>query len=74
VTTQVKRRSGIHLAILDMLRTDGPMGVRDVAQKLGKDEIAVQSAFGGMVRHGDVVRLKCKPGQWARYRVRAVHE
>ena len=64
-----KPRSGIHVDILAILAS-GPAGVRDVAQALGKDELAVQSAFGGMMRHGDIVRLKCKPGEWARYRVR----
>lgn len=71
MSAHVKPRSGIHLAIIDLLRQDGTLCVRDVAQRLGKNEIAVQSAFGGMLRHGDLVRLKCKPGQWARYRLRA---
>jgi hypothetical protein len=46
------------------------MSAYSVATAKGWPLHAVESCMRAMARREELVRLKCKPGQWARYRVR----
>jgi hypothetical protein len=50
------------------------MSAQDVHVAKGWPLHAVESCMRSMARREELVRLKCKPGQWARYRARKVSE
>jgi hypothetical protein len=64
-----KPRTGMHTEIATMLE-GRTMSAYSVATAKGWPLHAVESCMRSMARREELVRLKCKPGQWARYRVR----
>lgn len=42
----------------------------DIGAMLEKDQAGVDSALRGMERRGEVVRLPCLPGTWAKWALR----
>lgn len=72
VSKKTKKRAGMHVLIMDMLKA-GPMTPTQVVEKTAWPLHAVASSMRAMAdpKRRELVRLKCKPGQWARYRLRA---
>lgn len=47
-----------------------PLTVIDVAAMLDRDQAGVDSALRGMERRGEVIRMPCLPGTWAKWALR----
>lgn len=67
MSAHVKPRTQLHKDILKLLEA-GPLDARDIVSRTHSPFNAVGSCLVGMVNHGEVVRLKCRLGRWAKYR------
>lgn len=61
-------RTGMHLEVIEVLQAR-PMSAASVSTALRLPLHAVESCMRSMARRGEIKRLECKPGQWARYKL-----
>lgn len=63
------RRVGLHVEIARLLQERALTAI-DLAAMLEKEQAGVDSALRGMERRGEVIRMPCLPGTWAKWALR----
>lgn len=65
----LRRRVGLHVEITRLLQGRALTAI-DLGAMLEKEQAGVDSALRGMERRGEVVRMPCLPGTWAKWALR----
>jgi hypothetical protein len=63
------RRVGLHVDIARLLQGRALTAI-DLVAMLEKEQAGVDSALRGMERRGEVIRMPCLPGAWAKWALR----
>ena len=64
-----RRRVGLHVDIARLLQGRALTAI-DLGAMLEKEQAGVDSALRGMERRGEVIRMPCLPGTWAKWALR----